>query len=37
MEPRIEILSEKKLMGKSILMSLVENKTVEIWIPIKTK
>ena len=31
MEPRIEILSEKKLIGKSILMSLVENRTAELW------
>ena len=31
MEPRIEILSEKKLIGKNILMSLVENKTAELW------
>jgi len=31
MEPRIEILSEKKLIGKRIKMSLAENKTFELW------
>ena len=31
MEPRIEIISAKKLIGKNILMSLVENKTAELW------
>ncbi len=31
MEPRIETLSEKKLIGKKISMSFAENKTVELW------
>ena len=30
-EPRIQILSEKKLVGKSISMSLSDNKTFELW------
>ena len=31
MEPRIEILSEKKLLGLRLKMSLLENKTAELW------
>src|SRR5688500_8248312 len=31
MFPRIETLTEKKLVGKRITMSLVENKTGEVW------
>ncbi len=31
MSPRIEILSEKKLIGKRILTSLANNKTHELW------
>lgn len=31
MEPRIEILSEKKLIGKYIIMSFIENKTFQLW------
>lgn len=31
MEPRIEILAEKKLVGKSIKMSLTNNRTYELW------
>jgi AraC family transcriptional regulator len=31
MEPRIEILSKKKMVGKSIRMSLANNKTAELW------
>jgi AraC family transcriptional regulator len=31
MEPRIEILKEKKLIGKHIVMSLADNKTGELW------
>jgi len=31
MEPRIEILKEKKLIGKHIVMSLADNKTAELW------
>jgi AraC family transcriptional regulator len=31
MEPRIEILKEKKLIGKHIVMSLAANKTGELW------
>ena len=31
MEPRIETLQDKKLMGKSLTMSLANNKTGEIW------
>ncbi|MBU2996074.1 GyrI-like domain-containing protein [Cellulophaga baltica] len=31
MEPEIEILLSKKLVGKSIEMSFVENKTHELW------
>jgi AraC family transcriptional regulator len=29
--PRIEYLSEKKLIGKYLKMSLADNKTVELW------
>ncbi|MEM1135442.1 MAG: GyrI-like domain-containing protein [Bacteroidota bacterium] len=31
LQPRIEHLKEKKLIGKHLKMSLVENKTVELW------
>jgi len=31
MKPRIEILPTKKLVGKSIRMSLTDNKTGELW------
>jgi AraC family transcriptional regulator len=31
MTPRIEILSEKKLIGKRLQMSLANNKTLELW------
>ena len=31
MEPRIEILSEKKLVGLQITMNLVQNKTGQLW------
>jgi len=31
MQPRIEILSEKKLVGKRLKMSLSNNRTVELW------
>jgi AraC family transcriptional regulator len=31
MEPRIELLSEKKLVGKRLRMSLSKNKTAELW------
>jgi AraC family transcriptional regulator len=31
MEPRIELLTEKKLIGKRITTSLSNNKTVELW------
>jgi len=31
MQPRIEILPEKKLVGKSLRMSLANNKTAELW------
>lgn len=31
MIPRIEILNEKKLIGKWLTMSLAENKTAELW------
>ncbi|WP_281324107.1 GyrI-like domain-containing protein [Flavobacterium sp. IMCC34518] len=31
MNPRIEVLSEKKLIGKRLQMSLVNNKTSELW------
>ncbi len=31
MEPRIEILPKKHLIGKSIRMSLINNKTAELW------
>lgn len=31
MQARIEILREKKLVGKSIIMSLANNKTNELW------
>ena len=30
-EPRIQFLNEKKLVGKSIQMSLSDNKTFELW------
>ena len=30
-QPRIEVLEEKKLVGKRAIMSLVENKTGELW------
>ena len=30
-EPQIKILKEKKLVGKSLIMSFAENKTVELW------
>ncbi len=30
-EPRIEILTEKKIIGKKMIMSLAENKTPELW------
>jgi len=29
--PRIEVLKEKKLIGKHLTMSLVNNKTAELW------
>jgi AraC family transcriptional regulator len=32
MNPRIETLSEKKLIGKRIEMSMSENKTVQLWL-----
>jgi AraC family transcriptional regulator len=31
MEPRIEIIKAKKLIGKHLTMSLVENRTHELW------
>ena len=31
MEPRIENLSEKKLVGKQLTMSLANNKTSNLW------
>ena len=31
MEPRIELLKEKKLVGKCLTMSLSDNKTGELW------
>lgn len=31
MEPRIEFLPQKKLVGKSVEMSLANNKTQELW------
>lgn len=31
MQPRIELLPEKKLVGKSLRMSLANNKTPELW------
>ena len=31
MNPRIEILQEKKLVGKYLTMSLVNNKAGELW------
>ncbi|MFA6126198.1 MAG: GyrI-like domain-containing protein [Bacteroidales bacterium] len=31
MEPRIEILNEKKLVGKRMLMSFSDNRTYELW------
>ncbi len=31
MTPRIEVLSEKKLIGKHMTMSLTQNKTGELW------
>lgn len=31
MTPRIEFLKDKKLVGKRMKMSLVNNKTMEIW------
>jgi AraC family transcriptional regulator len=31
MEPRIEILTEKQLIGKHIEMSFIENKTFQLW------
>jgi AraC family transcriptional regulator len=31
MQPRIETLTEKKLVGKRIKMSLSDNKTGELW------
>lgn len=31
MEPRIEFLPQKKLVGKSVEMSLANDKTVELW------
>lgn len=31
MGPRIEFLAEKKLVGKSLTMSLVQNRTAELW------
>jgi len=31
MQPQIEILKEKKLVGKSLKMSLVDNKTGALW------
>lgn len=31
MQPRLEVVKEKKLVGKRMKMSLVENKTFELW------
>ncbi len=31
MEPRIETLAEKKLIGKKLMMSLANNKTADLW------
>lgn len=31
LEPRIELISEKKLIGVSVKMSLVNNKTFQLW------
>ena len=31
MEPRVEIVNEKKLVGKRLTMSLCDNKTGELW------
>ena len=31
MEPRIEALAEKKLIGKRMIMSFSNNKTFELW------
>jgi len=31
MEPRIEIVHEKKLIGKKVRMSLLNDKTIELW------
>ena len=31
MEPKIEIVAEKKLIGKHLTMSLSNNKTAELW------
>ena len=31
MEPRIEMLTEKKFIGKRIIMSLFDDKTPELW------
>ncbi len=31
MEPRIETLAEKKLVGKRVRMSLIDNRTGELW------
>jgi AraC family transcriptional regulator len=31
MQPRIETISEKKLIGKHLTMTLAENKTYELW------
>jgi len=31
MKPRIETLNEKKLIGNSMTMSLINNKTAELW------
>ena len=31
MEPRIETITEKKLVGTHVRMSLVENKTLQLW------
>ncbi|MCX6257364.1 MAG: GyrI-like domain-containing protein [Bacteroidia bacterium] len=37
MNPRIEILTEKKLIGQRMTMSLSNNKTVELWKNFMTK
>ncbi|OJJ19365.1 GyrI-like domain-containing protein [marine bacterium AO1-C] len=40
MEPRIEFLEETKLIGKKTIMSLADNKTMQLWqsfMPQKTK